>query len=99
MLSLQGPGHAFACLKREGEMCDELIEKLMGQHHSGFRVQAVNRMAGADRDRQMALAQYRREFLLREEDALDRRIREGDIILTWPGLRVKTLCSLPEDGI
>ncbi len=45
-------------LKGEGKIHDELIEKLMGWHHSGFSVHAGNRIARDDRDGQKALAEY-----------------------------------------
>ncbi len=47
-----------AMLKREGKIHDELIEKLMGWHHSGFSVYTGNCIARDDRDGQRALAEY-----------------------------------------
>jgi hypothetical protein len=45
-------------LKGEGKIHNELIEKLMGWHHSGFSVHAGNRIASDDRQGQQALAEY-----------------------------------------
>jgi len=45
-------------LKSEGKINDELIEKLMAWHHSGFSVHAGNRIAADDRDGQKVLAEY-----------------------------------------
>jgi hypothetical protein len=45
-------------LKGEGKINDELIEKLMAWHHSGFSVHVGNRIAADDREGQRALAEY-----------------------------------------
>jgi hypothetical protein len=47
------PPRSWPCLRvaeTRGGIGDEPIKKLMGGHHRGFRVQAVNRMARADQD-------------------------------------------------
>ncbi len=45
-------------LKRKGRIADDLIQKLMNRHHSGFSVYAGNRIARDDKAGQEALAQY-----------------------------------------
>jgi len=45
-------------LKDEGKINDELIQKLLAWHHSGFSVHAGNRIARHDHDGQKALAEY-----------------------------------------
>ena len=55
-----GSGHAFRAkvltmLKNEGNINQELIEKLMNWRHSGFSVHVGNRIAADDRDGQRAL--------------------------------------------
>ena len=48
----------LAMLKRKGKIADDLIQKLMNWHHSGFSVYAGNRIARDDKAGQEALAHY-----------------------------------------
>ncbi len=48
----------LAMLKRKGKIVDDLIQKLMNWHHSGFSVYAGNRIARDDKAGQEALAHY-----------------------------------------